>query len=456
MRARLRQSLSWFGWIGIAFLVLLIGAIAIGEIAPRTSARIAIDFAAVVAGIWLAVRLLRRATMKAIWGLRNRLLVTYVFISVVPTLLILALAANGGELLMRQVAVFLVTSELDRRVDQLQTAVDSIVRTPAADRPMLIQGMMSLFYQERYPGIEVLLRDSGRTVKYPQNSSLPAPAAGWPQTRGVLLRDGHFYLWCYQPLSTGDITITAPLTREFLNALVPNLGIVDFGEDPSNPKRLTASGAFGRMPPAYNRFDIEFLWWAIEPTAQWDRPGVNPLPGFLIVRSRVSATLGAVFNRKSDLAQGILVLIMLIGIGVFLVVEIISVVIGITMTRTITGAVHRLYQGTRKVIEGDFSHRIEVKGKDQLADLSLSFNQMTANTERLLVVAKEKERLQSEIEIAQEVQSQLYPRKEPRMRTLRLAAVCQPARMVSGDYYDYETLRGSQIALAIGDVAGKG
>jgi sigma-B regulation protein RsbU (phosphoserine phosphatase) len=141
---------------------------------------------------------------------------------------------------------------------------------------------------------------------------------------------------------------------------------------------------------------------------------------------------------------------------VFLIVEIISMIIGISMTRTITGAVHRLYEGTQKVMEGNFSHRIEVKGKDQLADLSESFNRMTENLERLLVVAKEKERLQSEVEIAREVQSQLYPRVVPQTRTLRLTAVCHPARMCSGDYYDYEVIRDSQVALAIGDVAGKG
>ena len=89
------------------------------------------------------------------------------------------------------------------------------------------------------------------------------------------------------------------------------------------------------------------------------------------------------------------------------------------MTRTITGAVHRLYEGTQSVIEGDFSHRIEVTGKDQLAELSHSFNRMTENLEQLLVVAKEKERLQSEIEIAREVQNQLYPRVVPQTRTLR-------------------------------------
>ena len=44
----------------------------------------------------------------------------------------------------------------------------------------------------------------------------------------------------------------------------------------------------------------------------------------------------------------------------------------------------------------------------------------------------------------------------PEVRTLRLTAVCKPARMVSGDYFDYECMRDSKVALAIGDVAGKG
>src|SRR5947209_17003542 len=42
------------------------------------------------------------------------------------------------------------------------------------------------------------------------------------------------------------------------------------------------------------------------------------------------------------------------------------------------------------------------------------------------------------------------------MRTVRMAGVCQPARMVSGDYYDYLCLPNGALAMAIGDVAGKG
>ncbi len=203
-----------------------------------------------------------------------------------------------------------------------------------------------------------------------------------------------------------------------------------------------------------NQFDIEINWYAAVPIEVWDSPG-SELESWLWVRSRPSAVYGAFFGRKSDVVQGMPAILLGVSIA-FLLVELVSLIAGISMTRTITRAVHLLYEGTRRVRLGDFSHRIEVYGKDQLADLGHSFNRMTERIEELLVVAKEKERLQSELEIAREVQSQLYPKTVPEVRTLRLTAVCKPARMVSGDYFDYECMHGSKVALAIGDVAGKG
>src|SRR5579863_5430901 len=64
-----------------------------------------------ITGVILAFRLMR----KSIWSLRNRLYVTWVFIGVVPIVLILALAYSGIWIVAGQVAVYLVSSELDRR-----------------------------------------------------------------------------------------------------------------------------------------------------------------------------------------------------------------------------------------------------------------------------------------------------------------------------------------------------
>jgi len=142
--------------------------------------------------------------------------------------------------------------------------------------------------------------------------------------------------------------------------------------------------------------------------------------------------------------------------GLLLLVWIVSFLMGISLTRTITSAVHNLYEGTERVKGGDFAHRIAVEGNDQLAELARSFNGMTENLERLIVVEKEQQRLQSELAIAREVQNQLFPRAIPAMKTIELVGVCHPARMVSGDYYDFVRVHDSNVAVAIGDVAGKG
>jgi len=122
------------------------------------------------------------------------------------------------------------------------------------------------------------------------------------------------------------------------------------------------------------------------------------------VHTRFSSLFQILLSEKLDVVQGtVLILFYAVSIA-FLVVGIVGLAIGFSLTRTITGAVHSLYEGTQRVMRGDFSHLIAVSGRDQLAELSSSFNSMTKNLERLLAVAKEKERMQAEIEIAREVQ----------------------------------------------------
>jgi sigma-B regulation protein RsbU (phosphoserine phosphatase) len=440
------------GRSGLAFLAFLLLFVLLNFFAPQSAMTIVAELGVFVCAIALAIRLLR----KAVWRLRNRLIVTYMFIALVPVVLIALLVSLGGYILINQLAVYLVTSELDRRVAALDTAAESIVRSSAADRPVVMRRMTELFYSERNPGLEILIRDGGKSLRYPAEGTLPPPPEGWKDTRGVLVRGGQFYAWSHRKMDTGDVTITAPLTGEFLAGLVPTLGIVEFLESRGGATKRVTRGSSRTLPQPVNSFDREWVLIGTIPAAVWERPESEGDQPIVAVHSRISAVLSTVFNRTTDPTQQFFQWAVVFFAIVFLIVEIISMIVGISMTRTITGAVHRLYEGTQKVMEGKFSHRIEVKGNDQLADLSESFNRMTENLERLLVVAKEKERLQSEVEIAREVQSQLYPRVVPQTRTLRLTAVCHPARMCSGDYYDYEVIRDSQVALAIGDVAGKG
>jgi len=74
----------------------------------------------------------------------------------------------------------------------------------------------------------------------------------------------------------------------------------------------------------------------------------------------------------------------------------------------------------------------------------------------LIAEQKEKERLQSELEIAHEVQAQLFPQVISGTSTLELYGICRPARIVSGDYYDFLSYGPDQVGIAVGDISGKG
>ncbi|HEX8894771.1 MAG TPA: SpoIIE family protein phosphatase [Terriglobales bacterium] len=58
--------------------------------------------------------------------------------------------------------------------------------------------------------------------------------------------------------------------------------------------------------------------------------------------------------------------------------------------------------------------------------------------------------------IAKQVQSRLFPQHQPLTRTLVYAGVCQPARTVGGDYYDFLDLGSNRLGLVVADIAGKG
>jgi len=140
----------------------------------------------------------------------------------------------------------------------------------------------------------------------------------------------------------------------------------------------------------------------------------------------------------------------------FLLLELAALFSAGWMTRAVTGTVHKLYRATESVKRGDFSHRIRTRSRDQLGELALAFNDMSANIEALLSERVEHERLRREVEIAHEVQAQLFPRSTPALATATMTGECRAARGVAGDYYDYIEAAPGLVALALGDVSGKG
>ncbi|MDE3057139.1 MAG: SpoIIE family protein phosphatase [Bacteroidota bacterium] len=75
---------------------------------------------------------------------------------------------------------------------------------------------------------------------------------------------------------------------------------------------------------------------------------------------------------------------------------------------------------------------------------------------KLFKKSLEKERLQRELLIAQEMQKRLIPQTLPFFSSADMKAVSAPALEVGGDYYDIVMLDEHRIGIVIGDVSGKG
>ncbi len=451
----------------VLYLILLVAW-------PNSFPEVLAAFATYVLGAWIALRLLRIGLRKLTWRLRNRLIVAYLFIAVLPILLVLTLVALGGYMLAGQVAAYLVRSELDRRLISLRSVAEDVSASPAS-----IQ-RIDQTEQRRFPGLILWTARNGASQQWPSDADVSFPAGLPVNSSGVAARGGRYYAWADIVADNQQVLALTPLTRRFLSGLAPGLGDFYFvqrdfpgaGDEPRVKAKgaSTKIGAEGQgdfrllpaggdapqaaLPPAVNRFDLDVRWGSLIHAVNWEHPDKSE-SALLAVHTRLSAILAAILSQGGDeLQSGVLVFFYVVAVA-FLVVGIAGLAIGITMSRSITGAVHALYAGTQRVMRGEFSQLIQVSGRDQLAELSSSFNTMTQNLERLLVVAKEKERMQAEIEIARGVQDQLYPKAPPVFESLRVLGMCDPARMVSGDYYDYQLVDG-KLAIAIGDVAGKG
>ncbi|MGB9362036.1 MAG: SpoIIE family protein phosphatase, partial [Candidatus Sulfotelmatobacter sp.] len=211
----------------------------------------------------------------------------------------------------------------------------------------------------------------------------------------------------------------------------------------------------GSLAASTSMTDREITFGTPLQVVDWKTGERAPIGALVRVQTRPSVLYSHLFAALGDFARGVEYI--LLGILIFFaVIELIALIIGTRMTRTMTGAVAQLYDATKNIDRGDFSHRIPVKSSDQLAQLSLSFNSMTESIEKLIQEQKEKQRLEGELAIAQEVQAQLFPRQVTELESLEVHGFCRPARTVSGDYYDFLTASSHKLILAVGDISGKG
>jgi len=76
------------------------------------------------------------------------------------------------------------------------------------------------------------------------------------------------------------------------------------------------------------------------------------------------------------------------ALGLAIIGLIIALLI-IPVSRFITNRIKKVQQSALRIAEGDLSHRVEVKGKDEIGELARAFNHMTDKLERMITSSKE-------------------------------------------------------------------
>jgi sigma-B regulation protein RsbU (phosphoserine phosphatase) len=437
-----------------------------------------------VLSVVLTVVVLRWIRREFMWRLRNRLLVTYMFIGVVPLVLVVTMVAIAFALFANQYATSQARVELEAEMRTLEAITDQAAQKFSHKPDQLLED--AAYLERRQTGSTLYAWQDGvwrpLTVRSSDNKQLP----GWIKESfsGVVVDDQKVFLRSVRTVEFNShrytVATSVPVTKELLDRTLATLGRANFysaafvetategrpgvivssrktegNVDVRLNRKAMASG--GIIPDSKGSWDPVRTYISPLPLSEW-RDGSSTI-GLVEVNTRLSAILNRLFSTRGEFAGAAMALLVVIAVF-FGLIELIALFVGIGITRTITNSVYRLYQATQHINRGDFKHRIDVKNNDQLAALQKSFNSMALSLEELIEEQKEKERLESELAIAQEVQATLFPREAVQLTSLELHGVCRPARTVSGDYYDFIPVRrageGEQLGIAVGDISGKG
>ncbi|MEI8247431.1 MAG: SpoIIE family protein phosphatase [Lentisphaerota bacterium] len=148
-------------------------------------------------------------------------------------------------------------------------------------------------------------------------------------------------------------------------------------------------------------------------------------------------------------------------LGIFFLI--VLVLVGLWLSERLTKPLWMLIKATRDIGFGDFTCRIPVKGKDEIAELAGNFNSMVHELKTYMknmehsVAAQE--RIENELELGAKIQASMLPEKFSKRysrKDIDLAATMRPARKVGGDFYDFTMLNDHLLYFSIGDISDKG
>lgn len=473
--SQLWRRLSWPDLAAIVFVVLGLAAAISGHFGGLYSFA---KFVGLLSAGYLSFRAISWWRNRLLWSLRNRLIVAYLFIAVVPVLMLLTLAVLAGQIFYSQLGGYLLYEEIHSRLGNM---ADSAANIAAAERTLpasisdkvvedALDAQIHVAYAKELPGLKLEFHADPRRL-----ARVAGPNA--KEFTGILQSGGQIHLIAMREVEAARgrnlVELSLRVTPDFLETVAPDLGPIQVtalqradGEDSTNAIVLgNVRYRFqSRISTRHRTLQLSNYWFdpVIEGFSKLDATYLDPgekagekQPVFASFTARPSVLNGRIFSSLGEFSSSRVLGFELVA-GVLLLIEIVALITGIVLTRAITSAVDELYRATQQVQEGDLTHKVKIERRDQLGILGESFNMMTDSIVSLIEEQKLRQRLENELSIAREVQNQLFPQRMPSVPGVEIEAICKAARTVSGDYYDFIQLSETRIAIAIADISGKG
>ena len=442
-----------------------------------------------VALLAFAWRLFAQIKRRLLWRVRRKLILSYIFIGVIPALLILVFFLFAGSLVFMNLSAYLFNDGYDAIVENArvsaQAAATEIARNPTAavetiQRVHRIRARAYPAFSIAYIGPDGSRQTAGpwRHIAVPDQVPLWLREDAFAGAIAVPIKDSEgaedlivrALVKVGPEGSGGAVVVDIPLDEQVMFGLQASSGVrlqnlydSRVKTDELRANRTPGQGG-GALLFERSLAQVEVTHWntilTTSPLVILQRPYTRRDTAALTYRplelyKHLSSKQTLLVQGDMTLSDALLLVLLLIGV-MFLIIEAVALVMGLALARSITSSVHELFMGTERVRQGDFTHRINIESRDQLGELAQSFNQMTGSIENLLLTAAEKKRLEEELRIARQIQMSLLPRGPLDIPGLGVTALCVPAREVGGDYYDFFRIGDRRVGILIADVSGKG
>ena len=126
------------------------------------------------------------------------------------------------------------------------------------------------------------------------------------------------------------------------------------------------------------------------------------------------------------------------------------------LSNTFVKPIQKLTEGVMRIGEGNLDQALTVEGADEFSEIAKAFNEMTTKFKKAQENVVEQERMQKEMQVAQEIQHALLPRHFPDIEGYDISTVYRAAKDVGGDYFDFVQIDENILGIIVADVSGKG